>query len=75
MAAIKDYAEEVCRAAAGHELPEFPEAVDPIAFEASTWSNALGPLAQPLASFLGVDNFETRENVGIAASTLQRFGL
>jgi hypothetical protein len=56
-------------------LPEFPEAVDPTAFEASTWNTALGPLTEPVASFLGVDNFETRENVGIAASTLQRFGL
>ena len=75
MAAIKEYAEAVCRAAAGSELPEFPEAVDPIAFEASTWNNALGPLALPLASLLGVEDFETRESVGIAAQTLQRFGL
>ncbi len=75
MAAIKEYAEGVCRAAAGHELPEFPEAVDPIAFEASTWNTALGPLSAPLASFLGIDNFETRENVGLAAQALQQFGL
>ena len=75
MAAIKEYAEGVCRAAAGSELPEFPEAVDPIVFEASTWNTALGSLAEPLASFLGVENFETRENVGTAAHTLQRFGL
>ena len=75
MAAIKEYAEGVCRAAAGSELPEFPETVDPIAFEASTWNTALGPLTTPLASFLGVENFETRENVGTAAHTLQQFGL
>ena len=75
MAAIKEYAEGVCRAAAGSELPEFPEAVDPIAFEASTWNTALGPLTTPLASFLGVENFEARENVGTAAHTLQQFGL
>ena len=75
MAAIKEYAEAVCRAAAGSELPEVSEAVDPIAFEASTWNNALGPLAMPFASLLGIENFETRKNVGIAAQTLQRFGL
>jgi hypothetical protein len=75
MAAIKEYAEAVCRVAAGSELPEASEAIDPIAFEASTWNTALGPLALPLASLLGVENFETRESVEIAAQTLQRFGL
>ena len=37
--------------------------------------STFNPLSAPLASFLGVENFETRENVGTAAQTLQQFGL
>lgn len=75
MAAITDYAESICRAAAAARLPEFVESEDPIEFEAETWRKSLGIMRKPLAKYLGVGGFECREDITKVASLLQSLGL
>jgi len=75
MAAIKEYAEGICRAVAGRVLPEFPEEVDPIAYETNTWEQSLGSLKSPIAKSLGVPDFNRQEHIGQASSVLQSMGL
>lgn len=75
MAAIAQYSEDVCRAAATASLPTDVSKIDPVEFEASTWQSALGPICEPVAGLLGVPDFNSRNHIGRAARALQSLGL
>lgn len=76
MEAIATYAESVCRAAAAAHLPASSIPGDTLAFEAATWTHALGMLREPVAEELGVSGFDCREDITHAARALRSlFGL
>ena len=75
MAAIADYAGQVCIATAGAEFPEFVRPEDPVEYEAMTWNQTLGAFAKPVAMALGVRDFKSRSNIDRAAGALRGMGL
>ncbi len=75
MAAIAEYAENVCWSVSVSDLAKFPESVDPIEFEAKTWKRSMGLLRKPFAELLGVPDFTARTHIDKAADALARFGL
>jgi hypothetical protein len=70
MAAIAEYAENVCRSAADASLVETTVEAKSVEFEARTWKDALGLLHKPLAMLCGVPDFKSRSNIDRAAQVL-----
>ncbi|MDB4719273.1 M28 family peptidase [Akkermansiaceae bacterium] len=75
MGAITEYCIRVCRAAAQTSFSEAELGANSLDYEIKTWRTALGLMRRPLAKLLGVPDFNSRKNIGEAATSLSNLGL